>query len=191
MQTALLPKQHIYTQTNKNTPTRNKMWNKIKTQLQAYPERLKVAQVLIENGLSAKGDKIFLNEIEIPPVRIARVAGVDRRTVNETLITIKANPELKMIFEQIRPAGTSLKEIAKHLNLGVVEITPTNAAFPGILSNSATVLNNAGLSIRQAIVDDPELSPEPKLTLIVEKKIPGELIPEILKIPGIAKVSVY
>jgi len=47
------------------------------------------------------------------------------------------------------------------------------------------------LSIRQAIVDDPELSPEPKLTLIVERKIPGELIPELLKIPGVAKVSIY
>jgi predicted regulator of amino acid metabolism with ACT domain len=33
-----------------------------------------------------------------------------------------------------------------------------------------------GLSMKQAIVDDPKLSPEPKLTLIVEKKIPGELI---------------
>ena len=53
------------------------------------------------------------------------------------------------------------------------------------------LLNRAGLSIRQAIVDDPELSPEPKLTLIVETKIPGELIPELLKISGVAKVSVY
>jgi hypothetical protein len=42
------------------------------------------------------------------------------------------------------------------------------------------ILTKNGLSIRQAIVDDPELSPEPKLTLIVEKKIPGELIPEFL-----------
>jgi uncharacterized protein len=167
------------------------MWNQIKTQLETYPERLKVARVLIENGLSAKDDKIYLNEIEIPPVRIARVAGVDRRTVNETLSTIHDNPELRMIFEEIRPAGHSLREIAKHLNLGVVEITPTNAAAPGILSNAATVLNNAKLSIRQAIVDDPELSPEPKLTFIVERKIPGELIPELLKIPGVAKVSVY
>ena len=167
------------------------MWNQIKTQLHEYPERLKVARVLIENGLSAKGDKIYLNQIEIPPVRIARVAGVDRRTVNETLNTIKANPELKMIFEEIRPAGHSLKEIAKHLNLGVVEITPINAKSPGILSNAATILNRAGLSIRQAIVDDPELSPEPKLTFIVERKIPGELIPELLKIAGVAKVSVY
>lgn len=167
------------------------MWNKIKSQLQDYPERLKVARVLIENGLSAKGDKIYLNEIEIPPVRVARVAGVDRRTVNETLKSIEKNTELRMIFEELRPAGHSLKEIAKPLNLGVVEITPTNASSPGILANTAVVLNRAGLSIRQAIVDDPELSPEPKLTFIVERKIPGELIPEILKTQGVAKVSVY
>ncbi len=167
------------------------MWNKIKSQLEAYPERLKVARVLIENGLSAQGDKIYLNQIEIPPIRVARVADVDRRTVNETLSTIHENPELRMIFEEIRPAGHSLREIAKHLNLGVVEITPTNAAAPGILSSAATVLNNSKLSIRQAIVDDPELSPEPKLTFIVERKIPGELIPELLKISGVAKVSVY
>jgi predicted regulator of amino acid metabolism with ACT domain len=167
------------------------MWNKIKMQLGHYPERLKVARVLIENGLSTQDEKIFLNQIEIPPVRIARVAGVDRRTVNETLKSIKENSELRMIFGEIRPAGHSLKEIAKHLNLGVLEITPINAKSPGILSNAATTLNNAGLSIRQAIVDDPELSPEPKLTLIVEKKIPGELIPTLLKIQGVAKVSVY
>ncbi len=167
------------------------MWNKIKGQLEDYPERLKVARVLIENGLCAKGDKIYLNEIEIPPVRIARVAGVDRRTVNETLCTIEENPELRMIFEQIRPAGHSLKEIAKPLNLGVVEISVVNARSPGILSQAATLLNAAGLSIRQAIVDDPELSPEPKLTFIVERKIPGDLISELLKISGVAKVSVY
>jgi predicted regulator of amino acid metabolism with ACT domain len=167
------------------------MWNKIKTQLEQYPERLKVARVFIENGLSTQGDKILLNQIEIPPVRVARVAGVDRRTVNETLVTIHENAELRMIFEEIRPAGASLKEIAKHLNLGVVEIFVVNARSPGILSSAAVLLNAAGLSIRQAIVDDPELSPEPKLTFIVERKIPGELISELLKISGVAKVSVY
>jgi len=41
------------------------------------------------------------------------------------------------------------------------------------------------------LVDDPELSPEPKLTLIADREIPGELIPEFLKIKGVAKVSVY
>jgi predicted regulator of amino acid metabolism with ACT domain len=167
------------------------MWNTIKKFLEEYPERLKVARVLIENGLSTKENKIYLNQIEVPPVRIARVAGVDRRTVNETLSVIKAHRELRLIFEEIRPAGHSLKEIAKHLNLGVVEITPVDAKTPGILAKSAMILTKGGLSIRQAIVDDPELSPEPKLTLIVEKKIPGELIPALLKVKGVAKVSVY
>ncbi len=167
------------------------MWSNIRKHFNEYPERLKVARVLVENGLSVKGQKIFLSQIEIPPVRIARVAGVDRRTVNETVTAICNNRELRLIFEEIRPAGHSLKEIAKHLNLGVVEITPTDARGHGILANSAMVLFKGGLSIRQAIVDDPELSPEPKLTLIVEKKIPGELIPKLLKIEGVAKVSVY
>ena len=167
------------------------MWNNIKKYLEAYPERLKVARVLVENGLSVKDGKIYLNEIEVPPIRVARVAGVDRRTVNETLNAIRANRELRLIFEGLRSAGHSLKEVARHLGLGVVEITPVDARIPGILANSAMIIARKGLSIRQAIVDDPELSPEPKLTLIVEKKIPGELIPELLKIKGIAKVSVY
>jgi len=167
------------------------MWNTIKKHFEGHPERLKVARVLVENGLSTKKGEIFLNQIEIPPVRIARVAGVDRRTVNETLSEIDSNPELRMIFEEIRTAGPSLKEIAKHLNLGVVEITVVDPKAHGILANSAMILTQGGLGIRQAIVDDPELSPEAKLTLIVDKKIPGELISELLKVEGVAKVSVY
>ena len=167
------------------------MWNSLKKHFEGYPERLSVVRVLVENGLSARDGKVYLNQIEVPPVRIARVAGVDRRTVNETLQKIKANRELRLIFEEMRSAGHSLKEIAKPLNLGVVEITPVDAKTAGILAKSATMLSEAGLSIRQAIVDDPELSPEPKLTLIVEKKIPGELISELLKITGVAKVTVY
>jgi len=167
------------------------MWNNVKKYFEGHPERLKVTRVLIENGLSVRNGKIYLNEIEIPPIRIARAAEVDRRTVKETLNAIKSNRELRLIFEDIRSAGHSLKEIAKHLNLGVVEITPIDAKLPGILANSAMILAKNGLSIRQAIVDDPELSPEPKLILIAEKKIPGELIPEMLNVKGVAKVSVY
>jgi len=128
------------------------MWNSLKKHFEGYPERLKVVRVLVENGLSARDERVYLNQIEIPPVRIARVAGVDRRTVNETLKAIKANRELRLIFEEMRSAGHSLKEIAKPLNLGVVEITPVDAKTAGILAKSATVLAKSGLSIRQAIV---------------------------------------
>lgn len=183
--------EHIYTLLHKKVHEGNRsMWNNVKKDFEGRPERLKVARVLIENGLGVRNGKVFLNEIEIPPVRVGRTAGVDRRTVVETVKAIESNRELRLIFEGIRSAGLSLKEVAKHLNLGVVEITPEDAKIPGILAGSAMILAKSGLSIRQAIVDDPELSPEPKLTLIVEKKIPGKLVPELLNVNGVAKVSI-
>jgi len=54
------------------------MWRNVKEYLEEYPERL----------------------------RVARVAGVDRRTVNETLHAINENRELRLIFEDLRSAGT-------------------------------------------------------------------------------------
>jgi predicted regulator of amino acid metabolism with ACT domain len=167
------------------------MWSSIKKYLEHYPERLIVARILVENGLSTKKNKIYLNQIEIPPIRIARTAKVDRRTVTETLKMIQANRKLRLIFEELRPAGHSLKRIAKHLDLGVVEITPIDASKSGILAKAAMILTENSLSIRQAIVDDPELSPEPKLAIITGKKIPGKLIPELLKITGVEKVAIY
>lgn len=167
------------------------IWNKVVESLEGYPERLRVAKILVENGLSVRNGKVFCNQIEIPPIRVSRVAKVDRRTVKEALRAIDENEELRRIFAGVRSAGHSLKHIAKQLNLGVVEITPVNARIAGILANSAIILSEKGISIRQAIVDDPELSPEPKLTLIAEKEIPGELIPKFLKVRGVEKVSVY
>lgn len=167
------------------------MWRKVSEYLKNYPERLSVARVLVENGLNIKNGKIHCNEIEIPIVKVARVAKVDRRTVMETVKMIRENDELRLIFTHIRSAGISLREIARPLNLGVVEITPEDPRIVGILANAASVIAEEGISIRQALTDDPELSPEPKLTLIVNRKIPGKLIPKFLKIEGVAKVSVY
>jgi predicted regulator of amino acid metabolism with ACT domain len=167
------------------------MWDIVVKHCANYPERLKVAKVLIESGLTVKNNKVYCNKIEISPTRISRTAGVDRRTVTATIKTIETNHELRTLFENIESAGASLKEAARYLGLGVVEITPTNAKTPGILAKSASLIANKGISIRQAIVDDPELSPEPKLTFITERKIPGELIPKFLKVHGVAKVAVY
>jgi len=167
------------------------MWDRVAKYLESYPERLAVAKILIRNGLRVKDGKIYCDEIMIPALRVSRAAGVDRRTVTETVRMIEKDPELRVIFGSIRPAGTSLREIARYLNLGVVEITPVDAKTPGILAHSASVIAEESISIRQAIVDDPELTPEPKLTLIAERKIPGELIPKLLKVKGVSKVSVY
>ena len=168
------------------------MWNKIQQLLGPnHPERLKVARLCIENGLALRDDGIYLNQIEIPTARIARAAGVDRRTVVETLRMIHRDKDLRGIFEQLQSAGLSLKGIAKQLGLGVVEITASDPKNVGILAGASKLLADAGISVRQAIVDDPELSPDPKLTLIGDTSVPGNLIPEMLRIKGVARVSVY
>lgn len=167
------------------------MWKKILSYLGGYPERLNVAKVLIKYGLSVKHGKIYCGEIPVSVVGVSRVANVDRRTVIQTIRMIESNPELKVIFENLSPAGPSLRDIARYLNFGVLEIIPVDARIPGILAAAASIVASKNISIRQAIVDDPELTPEPRLILITETKIPGELIPEFLKIRGVEKVSVY
>ncbi|MEM1550960.1 MAG: amino acid-binding protein, partial [Candidatus Bathyarchaeia archaeon] len=86
------------------------MWEKIVSYLGGYPERLNVAKVLIKYGLSVRNGKIYCGDIVIPVVRISKVANVDRRTVIQTIKMIESNPELKVIFGNIGPAGSSLRE---------------------------------------------------------------------------------
>ena len=167
------------------------MWERIRVLFEAHPERLQVAKFLLQNGLSVKGRKIYLNEVEVPTLKVARAVGVDRRTVNETVRTMNMDREIRMVFSKLESAGPSLRAVANQLGLGVVEITADNPNKVGILANVARVLAEHGISIRQALVDDPELNPDPRLTLIGDRTIPGKAIPLILKIPGVAKVSVY
>ena len=167
------------------------MWDKIERVVAGHPERSKVVRVLLEHGLAVRGSRVYLNQIEVPTVKVARVAGVDRRTVSETIKAIEANSELRSLFSKFQSAGLSLKGVANTLGLGVVEIVADDPHKPGIIAGASQLMKEAGISIRQALVDDPELVPEPKLILIVERSIPGELIDRIRRISGVAKVSLY
>lgn len=166
------------------------MWEKIQALLETHPERLRVARFLLQNGFSVRGDKIFVNQIEIATQRIARAVGVDRRTVNETTYAVGSDEKIREIFSKLETTGPSIRRAAKQMGLGTVEITAEDPNKIGILADASKILADNGISIRQALVDDPELTPEAKLTLIGSKPIPGRAIPLILAIPGVARVSV-
>jgi uncharacterized protein len=167
------------------------LWNKIVATMANHPERLKVVRTLLESGLAIRRSRIYLNEIEVPVVKIARVARVDRRTVGETIKSIESNQELKSLFEKLGSAGISLKHVAHDLGLGTVEILVENPSKPGIISGASTLLSKAGISIRQALVDDPDLVPEPKLVLIADRPVPGDLVTKMREIAGVVRVSLY
>ncbi len=86
---------------------------------------------------------------------------------------------------------TFLGEVAPILGLGVIEIIPVNAAKTGLLGDVASAVARTGLSIRQAVSDDPYFVEDPKLTIITEGKIPGDLVGLLMEIDGVRRVTVY
>jgi len=166
------------------------MWRGISNRLKEYPGRLKVARTLVELGLSVRNSRIFCGEVKQSELKIARAIGVDRRTVRETAEFIESDPVLQSVFKGLRPAGPFLPGVAKHFGYRVIEIY-ADPHEVGIVAGATALISNEGISIRQAIADDPDLTPEPKLTLVVEKEPSGDALQQMLKIPGVTKLATY
>jgi len=73
-------------------------WKRIQILFETHPERLQVAEFLLKNGFSIKDNRIYVNEVEVPALKIARAMGVDRPTVAETIRAIEQNREIRTVF---------------------------------------------------------------------------------------------
>nr|WP_295001839.1 amino acid-binding protein [uncultured Methanobrevibacter sp.] len=168
-----------------------KMWEKVNEKFKKYPARLRVAEKMIELGLSLNDDgKIYCGNLKISDKALATAADVDRRAIKSTVEIIQQDEELYNLFNNIVPAGTLLRNIAKDLKLGVIEIE-VGSESEGILANTAQLITKKGIGIRQAYAGDTELHENPLLTIITEEPVGGDLINEFLKIKGVTRVSIY
>jgi predicted regulator of amino acid metabolism with ACT domain len=166
------------------------VWQAINAFFDGAPSKLKVARLLVELGLRIDGEgRIFCDDVEIPATKIAAAVKVDRRVVKETAKAILQTGDLRQLFLHLRPAGPLLREIAQYLGYGVVEIRakPENI---GIIAEASALIAAEGISIRQILAEDAEIYPDPKLTLITEKPVPGDLLPKFLKIPTVTRVTI-
>lgn len=68
------------------------------------------------------------------------MANVDRKAIKLTVDFILNDEKLSNIFENILPAGTLLKNIAKNLGLGVIEIEVGEENI-GILANASKIIS--------------------------------------------------
>ncbi len=167
------------------------MWEKINEKFKKYPARIRVAEKMIELGLSLNEDgKIYCGNLKISDKSLATAADVDRRAIKSTIEVIREDEELNNLFTNIIPAGTLLKNIAKNLELGVIEIE-VGLQSEGVLASTANLISKKGIGIRQAYAEDTELQQSPSLTIITEEPVNGDLINEFLKIEGITRVSIY
>ncbi|HSD56532.1 MAG TPA: amino acid-binding protein [Methanotrichaceae archaeon] len=167
------------------------MWQDILNKFKRFPAQEKVIRLILQRGfqISDRG-RVVSGEIEIPHAQIAKELDVDRRVVDTTAMAIREDEELWKVFRNVR-SMTFLGDLAPVLGLGVIEITPTNAAKTGILGDVASAVARYGLSIRQAVSDDPYFVESPKLTIITEGKIPGDLVQLLMGIEGVKRVTVY
>jgi len=75
--------------------------------------------------------------------------------------------------------------------MSVIVFIPQNASQSGIIAQVTQLVSQKGLSIRQALAEDPETNGYAKLILILEGEIVPELINDIRKLPGTHSVTVY
>jgi len=166
------------------------MWNVLHEKFKNHPAQEKVIRLLLERGFQINSDgRVVSGNIELAHTQIANEIRVDRRVVDATCETILKDAQLMQIFRNVRTIPF-LRDVAPYLGLGVIVITPDNAARKGLLGSVSTAVAEHGITIRQAVSDDPYLTENPKLTIITEEKVTGELINALKGIKGVHSVTV-
>ncbi|MDD1772418.1 MAG: regulator of amino acid metabolism, contains ACT domain protein [Methanomassiliicoccales archaeon] len=166
------------------------MWKSLSKHFGKYPSQAKVAKLLLVNGLKVKEGRVYCGEIEVADMAIGRAAGVDRRIVRSAIDTIEGSTELKGVYSQLEPFAL-LTNVAPAMGWTSLEIIPTDARIPGIIAEVTAVIAREGLSVRQAVVSDPDLSPNPRLFVITEGAVPPELIPAIRSCKGVGSLVIH
>jgi predicted regulator of amino acid metabolism with ACT domain len=167
------------------------MWQTLIRKFEKYPAQIKVLKLLFERGFQVNEEgKVTSGSIEIAHTQLAKEAGVDRRVVDATTKTIVSDELLSTIFRNVHSIPF-LKDVAPSLGLGVIIIIPEDAAHVGILAEVAGLIAKNNVSIRQAVSDDPYLTDNPRLTIITDRKVPGDLVDKILSLPSVKGVSIY
>lgn len=167
------------------------MWEPIRKKFEKYPAQEKVVKLLLERGFQVNAaGKVVSGEIEIPHVQIGKEINVDRRVVDATAKHIVEDETLFDFFKHVRSIPF-LAEVAPHLDLGVIIIIPDDGAEVGILSGVTSVISEANYSVRQAVSDDPFFNEAPRLTIITDERISGDVVEKIRNVKGVKGVTIH
>lgn len=154
------------------------VWTIIEERIGRQKAKLVVLRKMLETGIKIGSDgHYYISDIEIPDTSLSKSLKVDRRVIRQAAGVILDEPELESIFTKLMPIAF-LRDVASYLGFGVIIIT-SNPEKSGIISEVTSIAAKHKLIIRQIYAEDPELYPEPKLTLIIEGDVPSEVIAEL------------
>jgi predicted regulator of amino acid metabolism with ACT domain len=165
------------------------MFDEIMAKFAGSPGQQAVIRLLLERGFSvSEAGRVVSGGIEIPNTQIAGEVGVDRRVVDSTTDAVLADDELRQIFRNIS-AIPSLMSLAPVLDLTVLTVEVANAGRTGIVAAITSTIADHGVSIRQTVSDDPEFTDEPRLYVVTDADLPGDLINEIRSFEFVRKIE--
>ncbi|SHH11097.1 amino acid-binding protein [Halobaculum gomorrense] len=165
------------------------MFDEILGKFEGSPGQQAVVRLLLARGFSVNEEgRVVSGGIEIPDTGIAREAGVDRRVVDATTTAIREDEELRRIFANITSVP-SLMDLAPVLGLTVLTVEVGDPDAAGIVAEITGLLADAGLPLRQVLSDDPEFADDPKLYLITDEELPGDLLVSIRELPYVRSVE--
>jgi len=165
------------------------MFDEIMEKFEGSPSQQAVIRLLLERGFSVNEEgRVVSGGIEIPYTGIAREIDVDRRVVDSTTDVILSDPELQRIFTNIS-AIPSLRDLAPVLDLTVMTVEVDAADESGIVATVTGLIADYEITICQIISEDPEFTDEPRLHVITDEELPGDLLLEIRELPFVRRIE--
>jgi predicted regulator of amino acid metabolism with ACT domain len=165
------------------------MFDDIMEKFEDSPSQQAVIRLLLERGFSVNDEgRVVSGGIEIPNTGIAREINVDRRVVDSTTDVILEDDELRRIFQNISQIP-SLMDLAPVLDLTVLTVDVNDTEQPGIVAEVTGRIADRGISMRQTVSEDPEFAVDPKLYIITDEALPGDLINEIRGLEFVRKIE--
>ncbi|WP_132058045.1 amino acid-binding protein [Halorussus amylolyticus] len=165
------------------------MFDEIMRKFEGSPSQQAVIRLLLERGFSVSDEgRVVSGSIEIPNTQIAREIDVDRRVVDSTTKAILDDEQLRRIFQNISSIP-SLMDLAPVLDLTVLTVEVTDADESGIVATVTGLLADSGISIRQTISEDPEFTDDPRLYLVTDDDIPGDVLNDLKNLDFVRKIE--
>lgn len=163
--------------------------DRVLSAFKGYPSQEKVAMMMLNHGICVKDGKAYCGEIELSDSALGRAAGVDRRVIRSTMERIEKDRKLNSLFSKLKSIAL-FSDVAPEIGCTTLEIVPTDASIPGILANVASIIYKAGISVRQAVVDDPEFNNDAHLIVVLDGQLPPEYIPQIKVSKGVSQIII-
>ena len=165
------------------------MFDEIMQKFEGSPSQQAVIRLLLERGFSVSDEgRVVSGGIEIPNTQIAREIDVDRRVVDSTTDAILADEQLRRIFQNISSIP-SLMDLAPVLDLSVLTVEVADADEPGIVATVTGLLAENGISIRQTVSEDPEFTDDPRLYIVTDDDVPGDVLNELKNLDFVRKIE--